>query len=135
MRHNIHKALLFLALLAGVLALAMTALGQSGGGYDLSWNTFNGGGGASSGGSYDLGGTGGQPDASSHSGGSYDLQGGFWGGVSGGTATPTPTHTPGPSPTPTTTSTPGPSQTPTATATPGEPDYWLYLPAIVSAGD
>lgn len=147
MRHKVRKAWLWLILVIGVLAFAVTVLSQSGGGYDLSWNTFNGGGGASNGGSYDLGGTGGQPDVGRHSGSSYDLQGGFWSGVSGGTATPTPTHTPGPSPTATLTHTPGPSPTatpthtpgpsptPTATATPGELDYWVYLPVIVSAGE
>ncbi len=71
-----------LALLA--LALSQPAAwtqAQSGGGYDLIWNTFDGGGVTfAAGGSYTLGGTAGQPDARSHMGGSYDLGGGFWHG-------------------------------------------------------
>jgi hypothetical protein len=51
---------------------------QSGGGYDLSWHTIDGGGGTSTGGVYSVSGTIGQPDASTMSGGNYTLQGGFW---------------------------------------------------------
>lgn len=55
---------------------------QTGGGYDLSWSTVDGGGGTSSGGSFSLSGTVGQPDASqAMTGGTYTLQGGFWAGV------------------------------------------------------
>jgi hypothetical protein len=70
-------------LLAGLLALALAsgALAQSGGGYDLSWWTVDGGGGSSSGGGYTLDGTIGQPDAATWSGGGYTLAGGFWGGL------------------------------------------------------
>ena len=58
---------------------------QTGGGYDLTWNTLDGGGGSSAGGSYQLTGTLGQPDAGSAlSGGVYSLSGGFWSGVSSG---------------------------------------------------
>ena len=64
------------ALLAPAIALA-----QSGGGYDLSWNTVDGGGGTSSGGAYTLAGTLGQPDAGAMSGGDYTLTGGFWRGI------------------------------------------------------
>ena len=55
---------------------------QTGGGYDLTWNTIDNGGDAmfSSGGSYSLGGTLGQFDVETLSGGSYSLAGGFWGG-------------------------------------------------------
>jgi hypothetical protein len=54
---------------------------QTGGGYDLSWSTIDGGGGTwSTGGSYALGGTIGQPDAGTLAGGSYTLEGGFWPG-------------------------------------------------------
>ena len=64
---------------------ALTALAQSGGGYDLTWNTIDGGGGTSTsaGGVYTLSGTIGQPDAGTLSspGGTYTLNGGFWGGV------------------------------------------------------
>jgi len=60
--------------------LASVALAQSGGGYDLTWNTVDGGGYTfSEGGGYSLGGTVGQPDAGVLSGGSYTLVGGFWG--------------------------------------------------------
>jgi hypothetical protein len=56
-------------------------LAQSGGGYDLSWNTVDGGGGPfSTGGVYSLGGTAGQPDAGLLSGEGYTLAGGFWPG-------------------------------------------------------
>jgi hypothetical protein len=63
------------------LLLASAALAQSGGGYDLSWSTVDGGGGTqSSGGGYSLGGTAGQPDAGLLTGGDYTLAGGFWPG-------------------------------------------------------
>ncbi len=62
------------------LPVAVT-LAQSGGGYNLSWSSVDGGGYTfSSGGAYTLGGTIGQPDAGLLSGGSYTLGGGFWGG-------------------------------------------------------
>ncbi len=55
------------------------ASAQSGGGYDLTWNTIDGGGATFSiGGPYSLGGTIGQPDAGTLSGGAYTLNGGFW---------------------------------------------------------
>ncbi len=45
----------------------------------ISWQTLDGGGGASTGGIYALEGTIGQPDAGeTMQGGAYDLQGGFW---------------------------------------------------------
>ena len=65
-----------LALLCGADARA-----QSGGGFDLSWFTIDGGGGTSSGGAYTISGTIGQPDAGLLSGGPYTLLGGFWGVV------------------------------------------------------
>jgi hypothetical protein len=59
--------------------LALPALAQVGGGYDLTWNSVDGGGGTSStGGPFSLGGTIGQPNAGSLSGGAYSLAGGFW---------------------------------------------------------
>jgi hypothetical protein len=63
-------------LLAGLL-LASPLMAQSGGDYELSWSTINGGGGQSSGGPYTLTCTIGQPDAGAMSGGSYELLGGF----------------------------------------------------------
>ncbi len=77
------KFLLAFALLV-VIALTTSqtiapASAQSGGGYDLTWNSIDGGGGMfSTGGSYSLGGTIGQADAGTMSGGSYTLNGGFW---------------------------------------------------------
>ena len=71
------------SLLAALLLTASIpgALAQSGGGYDLTWSTIDGGGYTfSTGGSYSLGGTVGQPDAGALSGGGYTLGGGFWGG-------------------------------------------------------
>lgn len=70
---------LALALLLAVLLGAGAALAQTGGGYDLSWGTVDGGGGSGTGGSYQLSGSIGQPDASAaSSGGGYSLSGGFW---------------------------------------------------------
>jgi hypothetical protein len=71
---------LFLALAVLLLPTA-PALAQSGGPYDLSWSTVDGGGigdAASAGGEYILGGTIGQPDAGLLAGGVYTLRGGFW---------------------------------------------------------
>jgi len=69
--------LLLALLLAGGVALA-----QTGGPYDLTWHTFDGGGGAMSGGPYALSGTIGQADAAVMTGGPYTLYGGFWDGGS-----------------------------------------------------
>ena len=56
-----------------------TASAQSGGGYDLTWNSIDGGGATFiTGGAYSLGGTIGQFDAGTQSGGAYTLSGGFW---------------------------------------------------------
>ncbi len=75
----------FCALLLAVLILLTVAVGvaaQSGGGYDLSWWTVDGGGATwSEGGGYSLGGTVGQADAGALEGGGYTLLGGFWGGA------------------------------------------------------
>jgi hypothetical protein len=71
-----------LHLIACLLLLAtVPVLAQSGGGYDLSWSTVDGGGGTfSTGGAYSLGGTSGQPDAGLLAGEGYTLAGGFWPG-------------------------------------------------------
>ncbi len=62
-----------------VSASSVPASAQSGGGYDLTWNSIDGGGQMfSTGGAYSLGGTIGQADAGTMSGGSYTLSGGFW---------------------------------------------------------
>ncbi len=74
-------ASLALGLAAALLAVSVV-LAQSGGGYDLSWWTVDGGGGAVSGGGYVLTGTAGQPDAGAAlTGGGYTLTGGFWPGA------------------------------------------------------
>jgi len=75
------KKLWLVMAVAGLLLASSLALAQSGGDYDLSWSTVDGGGGTfSTGGVYSLGGTAGQPDAGLASGGVYALGGGFWGG-------------------------------------------------------
>jgi hypothetical protein len=62
-----------------VLATGPLTKAQTGGPYDLSWNTVDGGGGTfSTGGTFSVGGTIGQPDAGVMSGGSFTLTGGFW---------------------------------------------------------
>ena len=69
--------LLLLLLTAPVIVLA-----QTGGSYDLSWNTVDGGGGTGSNGAYTLFGTVGQPDSGATlTDGDYALAGGFWGGA------------------------------------------------------
>jgi hypothetical protein len=65
-----------------LLLIVSTALAQTGGDYDLSWSTVDGGGGESHGGGYGLMGTAGQPDAGTAlSGGAFTLVGGFWPGA------------------------------------------------------
>jgi len=54
------------------------AAAQSGGDYNLSWSTVDGGGGRATGGGLIMVGTAGQPDAGALAGGSYLLAGGFW---------------------------------------------------------
>jgi hypothetical protein len=68
------------ALGAMILALATVVRAQSGGPFDLSWSTVDGGGGASAGGQFALTGTIGQPDAggATLTGGQFNLTGGFW---------------------------------------------------------
>ena len=64
----------------GVLS-ASTAFAQTGGGYDLTWSTIDGGGATSIGGAFSLSGTIGQPDAQTPpvmTGGTFELTGGFW---------------------------------------------------------
>jgi len=67
-----------LILMGSLLVCPVSA--QSGGDYDLTWSTVDGGGGQSSGGPYSLSGTIGQPDAAWSEGGAYELLGGFWPG-------------------------------------------------------
>jgi len=68
------------SLASAILLLACLSLrAQSGGNFDLTWSTIDGGGGVSTGGVYSVTGTIGQPDAGTSSGGSFTLVGGFWG--------------------------------------------------------
>ena len=65
--------------LALLLAAAAGVHAQSGGTFELTWFTVDGGGAtALSGGTFELGGSAGQPDAGILNGGSYTLSGGFW---------------------------------------------------------
>jgi hypothetical protein len=81
-RGHYRAAAVIILAVAFLLAAATSALAQSGGGYDLSWGTIDGGGATfGTGGGYSLGGTIGQPDAGAMSGGVYTEGGGFWAGV------------------------------------------------------
>lgn len=62
------------------LLVVGSAAAQSGGQYDLSWSTIDGGGGTSAGGQYVVRGTTGQADAAYSVGGPYVVFGGFWSG-------------------------------------------------------
>ena len=78
---NVVRALLVVFLAAAVaLGHVGAAAAQTGGGYDLSWNTTDNSGGITfaTGGVYELGSTVGQADAGLSSGGAYSLNGGFW---------------------------------------------------------
>mgnify|MGYP006290393891 CR=1 FL=1 len=76
--------------LAILLSVPTVAGAQTGGTYDLTWSSIDGGGHTfSTGGDYVLGGTAGQPDAGVMTGGNYTLGGGFWGG---GAVESGPTH-------------------------------------------
>lgn len=81
-RNAMITGVMIVALLGAALSwqLALTANAQSGGGYDLSWSTVDGGGTTfATGGGYTLGATAGQAEAGSLRGGKYVLLGGFWG--------------------------------------------------------
>ena len=60
--------------------LGYSAFGASGGDYEISWSSIDGGGGRSTGGDFALVGTIGQADAGEIVGGDYALSGGFWTG-------------------------------------------------------
>lgn len=76
------KRIMLLTPIVLALLTVSIATAQTGGGYDLTWNTVDAGGGSSRGGGYSLDGTIGQPDANTATGGGYILSGGFWGGGS-----------------------------------------------------
>jgi hypothetical protein len=76
------KRAIILGLLAAGLLLVPIVAAQTGGGYDLTWSSIDGGGGTSAGSGYSLTGAIGQPDAGLQmSGGGYSLNGGFWVGA------------------------------------------------------
>jgi len=79
MKHT--RLRLLLAFIVALLLFATAAQAQTGGAYDLSWNTVDDGGSLSVGGGYQLVDTIGQPDAGIMQGGGYELRGGFWAGV------------------------------------------------------
>ncbi len=80
---KLHCVLLLLAVLAAAVFVSQAVFAQSGGGYDLTWNTIDSGGVIfSTGGDFSLSGTIGQPDASAAlGGGGYSLVGGLWSGI------------------------------------------------------
>jgi len=79
MPEKIRKTALFMSLIVLMAVLVTSfAVAQSGGTFDLSWSTIDGGGGVSGGGDFALGGTIGQPDAGELSGGNFTLYSGFW---------------------------------------------------------
>ncbi len=75
-----NNAIVRWTILLSTVFLISLAPAQTGGPYQLTWSTIDGGGGRSSGGPYTLTGTIGQPDAAWSSGGQYELLGGFWPG-------------------------------------------------------
>jgi hypothetical protein len=77
-----NRLYIFLVGSISLVTLISPVQAQSGGGYDLSWSTVDGGGGTSTNGGYTLSGTIGQPDAGTMSNGPYTLVGGFWSGTS-----------------------------------------------------
>lgn len=76
------KMRLWLSLIFVLVTLGSTAaaMAGSGGPYEVTWSTIDGGGGSSMGGGYRLEGTAGQADFGAMVGGEYRLEGGFWGG-------------------------------------------------------
>ncbi|MEK6674799.1 MAG: hypothetical protein AABZ47_03995 [Planctomycetota bacterium] len=80
LRKNLH-----LGLWIGIVILSVSQplSAQTGGGYDLTWSTIDGGGETfSTGSGYELGGTIGQADAGGMANGGYSLTGGFWAAAS-----------------------------------------------------
>ena len=73
------KQLLTLIVVTALGASSQLACAQSGGQFELSWSTIDGGGGTSSAGQFSISGTAGQPDASTPlTGCQFSLTGGFW---------------------------------------------------------
>ncbi len=76
---RIHRNSYETVLLVFCLLVSVT-MAQSGGQYEITWSTINGGGGVSSGGPYTLMGTIAQHDAAYSYSDDYELLGGFWPG-------------------------------------------------------
>src|SRR5262245_14501613 len=81
MKSNTSRSLKAAIFCFSISFFVATSRAQSGGSFDLSWSTIDGGGGTSSGGQFVLNGTIGQPDAGTLIGGNFRLEGGFWSGV------------------------------------------------------
>jgi hypothetical protein len=72
----------YLFTLLSLLLVTSVVLAQTGGGYDLTWWTVDGGGGTVSGSGYTLMGSAGQPEPGpALTGGDYTLYSGFWPGA------------------------------------------------------
>jgi hypothetical protein len=68
-----------LLLITVIVALApVSVLAMTGGDYEISWSTIDGGGGRSSGERFSVTATIGQPDAGQMSGDRFSISGGFW---------------------------------------------------------
>jgi hypothetical protein len=72
-----NNAIVRWTILLSTVFLISSVPAQTGGPYQLTWSTVDGGGGRSSGGQYSLTVTIGQPDAAYSAGGDYELLGGF----------------------------------------------------------
>jgi hypothetical protein len=78
-RKTILILLAFIGLLVALLLSNAVTSAQSGGVYDLTWNSIGGGGiSSAAGGAYTISGKIGQPNAGSATGGVYGMNGGFW---------------------------------------------------------
>ncbi len=78
-----------------LVSMVGLALAQSGGDFEITRSTIDGGGGTSSGGGFVLSGTIGQPDAGTLAGGDFTLRGGFWQAAAGAPCGPCPTDVDG----------------------------------------
>lgn len=79
MSQKVYYLYFSLLILILIIAIVPSTYAQSGGSYDLSWSTLDGGGGQSSGGSFSVSGTAGQGDASNaKTGGTFEHISGFW---------------------------------------------------------
>lgn len=99
------------------IAIVSTALAQSGGGYDASFNAITAGGGTAAGGSYVLQSSVGQPVSGSVSGGTYGLEIGVLAGTTGSPVVPV-----------------TPTATPTATPPPGDLPFKRFGPQVAKDG-